>query len=93
MLQARNLKRGPKGRYFGVRGGFELAARATATLTAAHSVGIALGTDVDSKTVRKWKVFVCQGASSAFRVLTAPPPFPRKPPPTPSPSGLFTQLS
>ena len=53
--EAHILKKGV-GRYFSARGGLQLALRQAASLSAAHSFGIAVGVDVHTSSVSAWQV-------------------------------------
>jgi len=50
------LKRGKKGRYLSLRGGYGIALKRVMCKTAAHAMGITLETDIGPTTVRRWEV-------------------------------------
>lgn len=65
-LKQKQLKRGC-GRYFCVRGGFNVALGRSLTNTAAYCVGLIMGTDADKKTIRNWELRLRAALQAAHR--------------------------
>ena len=58
MRKTHYFKRGQQGRYLSSQGGFQMALRQAASLTACNSVGLAAGVDTSGKTIKSWQVLV-----------------------------------